>query len=54
MYSDSYRSDDGDMDSEDRTDNESGLWTVESLTIFLSDVLSVMSFAGSFASRQNP
>ena len=41
LHSDSYWSDDGDMDSEDATDNESGLWTVESLTIFLSDLLSV-------------
>ena len=33
LLSDSYWSDDGDMDSEDTTDNESGSWTVESLTI---------------------
>ena len=41
LLSDSYWSGDGDMDSEDTTDNESGLWTVDSLTIFLSDLLSV-------------
>ena len=31
LLSDSYWSDDGDMDSEDATDKESGLWTVDSL-----------------------
>ena len=41
LLSDSYWSGDGDMDSEDTPDNESGLWTVDSLTIFLSDLLSV-------------
>ena len=41
LLSDSYWSGDRDMDSEDTTDNESGLWTVDSLTIFLSGLLSV-------------
>ena len=45
LFSTSYwsASDDGDMDSEDGTDNESGLWTVAclgSLTVYLSVCLS--------------